>query len=235
MRVEPPEKETEAEAAIQAFFMHDLEGFADDIVYIPGNHDPSTMFSRDRMKLPVLTSNSGGNVHRGIFKLRDDLIVLGLGGSLDAMMQKPGSNEMVGPRYVGYPYWSGAPFAFEDDLKELWNNGIQAFPDAQVIMMTHEGPYGSSTTRNHYFDSGEVVHCGSTDLRDLMLQNQDKVLFDVHGHTHEGAFTQNIGTHEKPLHVFNPGPLCFGKFAELVLKKDISGRWKVYTATQHYL
>lgn len=42
------EQETEAEAMIQTFLMNTVEGFADELLYVPGNHDPSTMFSKDR-------------------------------------------------------------------------------------------------------------------------------------------------------------------------------------------
>ena len=49
--------------------MNDLEGFADDLLYIPGNHDPSSLFARDRNELPILSSNPSGNIHRGIYKL----------------------------------------------------------------------------------------------------------------------------------------------------------------------
>ena len=47
--------------------MNDLEGFAHDLLYIPGNHDPSTLFSKDRNKLPILSSNPDGNINRGIY------------------------------------------------------------------------------------------------------------------------------------------------------------------------
>jgi hypothetical protein len=62
--------------------MNDLEGFADDLLYIPGNHDPFSLFARDRNELPILSSNPSGNIHRGIYKLHEDLVIIGLGGSI---------------------------------------------------------------------------------------------------------------------------------------------------------
>ena len=62
--------------------MNELEGYADEMVYIPGNHDPESLFNKDRTKLPILSSNVDGNINRGIFRLREDLIVAGLGGSV---------------------------------------------------------------------------------------------------------------------------------------------------------
>jgi hypothetical protein len=78
--VSDPTEDSMAEGEIQALFMNELEGFADDLIYIPGNHDPSTMYNKDRTKLPILTSNVEGNIHRGIYKLRDNLVIIGLGG-----------------------------------------------------------------------------------------------------------------------------------------------------------
>ena len=75
-----PTEDSMAEGEIQALFMNELEGFADDLIYIGGNHDPSTMFNSDRSKLPILSSNVEGNIHKGIYKLRDNLVIIGLGG-----------------------------------------------------------------------------------------------------------------------------------------------------------
>ena len=74
--------ESQCEGHIQAMFMNDLEGFADELIYIPGNHDPSTLFNRDRSKLPIISSNVDANIHMGALKLRDGLVIVGLGGSV---------------------------------------------------------------------------------------------------------------------------------------------------------
>ena len=62
--------------------MNELEGFADDLLYIPGNHDPITLFNKDKNKLPILSSNLDGNLHMAAMKLRENLIIIGLGGSV---------------------------------------------------------------------------------------------------------------------------------------------------------
>ena len=63
--------------------------------------------------------------------------------------------------------------------------------------MTHEGPQGSSTAQNVYYDREgfDVVtyHCGVKSLRDLLIDNQERVVCDIHGHSHDGSFIQNIG------------------------------------------
>jgi hypothetical protein len=58
-------------------FSNSLEALGDELIYIGGNHDPITMFSENP---PVLSSNVEGNIHRGSYKLRDDLVIIGLGG-----------------------------------------------------------------------------------------------------------------------------------------------------------
>ena len=61
-----PTENSMAEGQIKALFMNELEAFADELIYIPGNHDPITMFNKDRNNLPILSSNVEGNIHRGI-------------------------------------------------------------------------------------------------------------------------------------------------------------------------
>jgi hypothetical protein len=63
--------------------MNELEGFAHEMYYIPGNHDPLSLFggpSNLREAMPILTTNHQSNVHRGMIYLKHDLILLGLGG-----------------------------------------------------------------------------------------------------------------------------------------------------------
>lgn len=128
VRVESREKEMEAEAQIQAFLMNDMEGFADEVIYIPGNHDPSTMFSRDRSKLPVLSSNPAGNIHRGIFELRENLVVLGLGGCMQNHKQPKGQGPFE-KCWSPFPYGDDAKYSFKDDLNELWQTARSQYLD----------------------------------------------------------------------------------------------------------
>ena len=104
---------------IQNLFMNELEGFADDLLYIPGNHDPSTLFNEDRSKLPILGSNPNGNIHRGIYKLMDNLIVVGLGGCVQDFVQENGVGELK-PCWAPYPYYDRDHKKFNEHLDELW-------------------------------------------------------------------------------------------------------------------
>ena len=105
-------------------------------------------------------------------------------------------------------------------------------------MMTHEGPFGSATTRNHYFagpKKGNIYHCGSPKLRDIMIENHSKIVCNIHGHSHDGTFSQNINTPQDPLKIFNPGALSQKEFGSIVIQKDMSNKWKVVEACKYYL
>ena len=92
-----------------------------------------------------------------------------------------------------FPYKDADHKAFNDDLAQLWKETTAQIDDkTQVIFMTHEGPQGSSTAQNVYYDRDgfDVVtyHCGIKGLRDLLIENQDRVVCDIHGHSHDGSF-----------------------------------------------
>jgi Icc-related predicted phosphoesterase len=102
--------------------------------------------------------------------------------------------------------------------------------------MTHEGPYGSATSRNHYYvGEKNVHHAGSSNLRDLLIENQAKVVCNIHGHCHEGAFTQNIHTPSDPLKIINPGALGQKEFGHILIERDMLNKWKVTEACKFYL
>jgi hypothetical protein len=69
------------EAQMQALIMNELEGFADDLFFVPGNRDPAVLFNTDKDQLPILSSNLEANMHMAAVKLRENLIIVGLGGS----------------------------------------------------------------------------------------------------------------------------------------------------------
>ena len=236
---ETSQTESEAEGMIQNLFMNELEGFADDLLYIPGNHDPSTLFAEDRSKLPILGSNPNGNIHRGIYKLRDNLIVIGLGGCVKDFVQENGEGPMK-PCWLAniYPYYELDHKTFNEHLDQLWM-AVQAQypdPDVQVIVLTHEGPYGSATAKNQYFEqNGTTYWAGSPHLRDLLIKNKNRMVCNIHGHTHEGAFAVNIGTPHERMTVINPGSLVQSEFGEMTLRLNTHGKWEISATSKIFL
>ena len=73
---------------LENLFKIDIEPFAKQLVYIPGNHDPIELFGRGETKKPVLSTDPNANIHMGLMRLRDDLVVIGLGGSTQNHVQK---------------------------------------------------------------------------------------------------------------------------------------------------
>jgi Icc-related predicted phosphoesterase len=58
---------------------------------------------------------------------------------------------------------------------------------------------------------------------------------NIHGHSHDGAVTQNIYRSCEPLPVINPGSLAQGEFAEMTINKTILNKWKVQEVNKHFL
>jgi hypothetical protein len=58
----------------------ELELLADKLYFIPGNHDPITLFNQDFTKRPRVSTDADSNVHLNAIQLREDLILIGLGG-----------------------------------------------------------------------------------------------------------------------------------------------------------
>ena len=118
----------------------------------------------------------------------------------------------------------------------MWEeNASPGYFDDQVILMTHEGPQLSSTSKNTYFSDNNTTYvAGSPALRELILANSDRIVCNIHGHMHDGAFYQNLCKPFNPLPIINPGSLNQSEFGEIeILKKD--GKWKVVSANKIFL
>ena len=72
-------------------------------------------------------------------------------------------------------------------------------------------------------------------MRELMIKNKNRIVCNIHGHIHDGAFTVNIGTPEQPLTIINPGSLVQSEFGEMTLKLNTHGRWQVAGANKIFL
>lgn len=69
--------------------------------------------------------------------------------------------------------------------------------------------------------------CGSPYLRDKIIANKSKIVYYIHGHSHDGAVIQNIYKPCEPFPIINPDSLAQGEFAEVIIRKTILNRWKV--------
>ena len=77
-------------------------------------------------------------------QLRDDLKIMGLGGSVRDRVQINGEGPLVNC-WTPFPYKDDDHAGFNKDLESVWQSTIANDDASQIIIMTHEGPLGSST------------------------------------------------------------------------------------------
>jgi Icc-related predicted phosphoesterase len=218
-----------------------LENMCLNVIYIPGNHDPKSLFHwKD---VPSLTIRSV-NVHKRFLKVANDLYIIGLGGSIPNF---PATDEVNSEKFVPFEsdiskkvLWEGYPYAdqypdsnfflsdqmFEKDLEEMWSKvkthieETNTTPNIKFILLTHHGPYYSSTANMQF--KNMWVYMGSKTLQEFLKKNNKEILMNIHGHSH-GAQGMHKDLNRIP--VVNPGPLVEGKFAVLKLKRDFNDEW----------
>ena len=69
--------------------------------------------------MPVLSSNLDGNLHMSALKLREHLVLVGLGGCVQDYVKKAGEDELK-PCWDPFPYKDPDHRDFNEDLDELW-------------------------------------------------------------------------------------------------------------------
>lgn len=177
------------------------------IVYIPGNTEPTGIYSF-AFEVPGAV-----NLHKRAMQLDDGLILVGLGGSIPA---KKEDKDML----EGYPYEK--PEDFGKDLNACMDAATKTFgPDASYLLMTHIGPTESNTTE--VFIKNESVNGGFKGFAETMKNKN--VIGHVHGHSAASeGLTRPFGVSTP---VINPGGLVNGRFGELTIRRNITGKWKV--------
>ena len=78
-----------------------------------------------------------------------------------------------------------------------------------IILMTHDGPQGSATCDDKETNEGGTIKFGSPVLSKFLDTHKGRIVCNIHGHCHEGAFLDKKGN----LRIINPGSLQFGEFA----------------------
>jgi Icc-related predicted phosphoesterase len=212
-----------------------LENMCLNVIYLGGNHDPKSLFD---VETPNLTIRSI-NLHKKYFKIANDLYLIGLGGSVPTIT----SNQVI-PNTIPYLdvsdniLWEGYPYQdnftspnyensdqiYKKDLEEVWekvSNHItqtNTTDNIKYILLTHNGPFYSSTSLQ--INKGKIAYMGSKELGDF-LNNNDNIMLNIHGHTHDGKGYVNYNTYS----IINPGSLKNGDFAILKLKRNFADEW----------
>ncbi len=207
-----PVKELQAEQNVLSTLEFVKKCIGKPIVYIPGNHEPNKMYTRE------ITVPGTVNLHKGAMKLATGLVAVGMGGSLPALIQKEG-------RWV--TAWSGYPYTSEEaytrDLVGTFESAHRTFGDADYLLLTHVGPWDSATAIA-YMPEG-TVYSGSKGMSTLLGTYVNNILADIHGHTHESeGRIKQLGPRQD---IINPGAITSHKFGELVLVRGTNGRWAI--------
>ena len=212
-----------------------LEEISDNVIYIPGNHDPEPMFADD----PTKFTEKSQNINKKYIKLADDLILLGFGGSVN----NPTSDEWPYQTYDIKDYnnivWTGYPFcddlehptydkADEDcgkNLNEAYGK-VEFDEGTKIILMSHGGPFNASTSLAQWND--KIVYSGSKEMSKLLYKNRKDIICNIHGHTHAGKGYCKM----RNVDVINPGALKYGDFVEATFSYNFGTeyQWKVTKA-----
>lgn len=207
-----------------------LETICPKLIYLPGNHDHKNFFKVEQS--PKITENSI-NLHLKSHFLKDDLLIIGIGGSICSFY----SNEEFYPAYkdintkniewLGYPYindFNSPNYEKSDELFKKDLNCLNNYIDnhkGDIIMLTHNGPFTSNTS-NQY--ENRNIYSGSMALNEFLLKHENKIIANVHGHTHEA---QGMGKIHN-IQIFNPGALIQSKIGILnLVKSNDNSKWNI--------
>ena len=215
-----------------------LEQINTNIIYLPGNHDPVTLF-KDQ---PKITENSI-NLHLNSYKIKNDLLLIGLGGSncsikSDETLYHNFKNlDAKNITWKGYPYidnmtdpnYEKSDELLKNDLNKL-ENYINDF-DGKVIFLTHIGPFISNTSNP--FDDETIVYGGSKAVNDFIIKFENKIIASLHGHSHKGVGFGKVHN----VKVCNPGAIILNSFGflNLVKNENTTYLWEVQKFEQRYL
>ena len=215
------EAETVASEERIANFLIHLECFFSPIYYVPGNHDPATLFAPPKEDRPLLQlTQFSHNVHKRILPIANGLSIFGIGGSIPATVVdlKTGATKSI---WHSYPYSDDE--AMQSDISHLQEIVEKALPTEQFIFVSHNGPYSLSTTL-HHIDADERTEAGSKSLLSFLHKNSQRIFLNFHGHVHAGQGHYNLnGTH-----VINAGSLRAGEGATIkIIKSKVDSSWKM--------
>lgn len=206
LRNDPMAENQAAEQLVSTFEF--LKDYIDrPIVYIPGNTEPTAIYSCT-LELP-----GAMNLHKRAMQIDENLILIGLGGSLPV---KKGEKDVL----EGYPYEKAEDYG--KDLEGCMNAATKVFgPNVSYLLLSHIGPVESMTSEVYL--NGDTVNAGFKGFSDVLKERN--VVGLVHGHSAAGEGLSKPFGPSKP--VINSGGLVNGRFGELSLRKDVTGKWKV--------
>jgi Icc-related predicted phosphoesterase len=208
-----------------------LELICPNLIYLPGNHDPETLFKVEES--PKITENSV-NLHLKSEIIKDDLLLVGIGGSTCGISSKEEFYHSYHDLDTKAIIWKGYPYVDNNDSPnyeksdEMFKKDLDKIDPmvdkhkGNVLVLSHVGPF-TSNTANAYEDG--LVYSGSPSLNEFLLKYENKIIGCVHGHTHFGP---GMGQVHK-IKICNPGAILFNSFGTLHLVKNAESNynWKI--------
>ncbi|KAL7715083.1 Calcineurin-like phosphoesterase domain-containing protein [Entamoeba marina] len=203
--------------------MKELEKMCPHVLYVPGNHDPTTLF-HNSMTHSVQISEKSINLHKCVYHLRDDLVIVGCGGSI------PQYDKHICHK-GGYPFLTDEQFSdqLEKVLPDDGNIPTSNLKDS-VIIVTHNGPSCSHTALK-FSHNKSVMQTGSPTLS-KKIENpvyKNRLTCVLHGHTHD---SQGLVNHEM-IPIINAGALKRNMNFVVITIRYIKDRWKVADSNFH--
>ena len=215
-----------------------LETLCKRIFFIPGNHDPKIFFTQNSPQLTLYSQN----IHKKIIEIEDNLLLIGIGGSIPNFFSDNEKNfhtfnfdlnniSKTNIQYKGFPYCNNfkevnyikSDEIYLNDIKEIFEEIKKSNnQNKQIILLSHSGPIWSDTSNT--FTQGRVKYCGSQNLQNIINLNSNKILLNIHGHTHKSIGLMNLFNYK----IVNPGALRKGNFGEIILRINKSiNKWEV--------
>mmetsp|Transcript_13890 Transcript_13890/g.23033 ORF Transcript_13890/g.23033 Transcript_13890/m.23033 type:complete len:374 (-) Transcript_13890:77-1198(-) len=205
--------------------LHALAGFDKPVYFVPGNHDPLSLFNKSEAMESA--PQAVHNMHGRVSVLSPGLLLMGWGGSSDAIEN-------------GQIVWAGFPLPESDTARGHQQLFEAAQGHSSLLVLSHSGPSGvgtsivSATEPNDLCVAGMRVHpidAGSPALRSTLssASAQQRIAVVLHGHAHAAVGTSRLGR----VAIVNVGSLRYGGFFGIIdLKRATGGhpgtrRWQI--------
>ena len=197
--------------------IHELETLCSNVLFVPGNHDPSYLFENN-LNNHISLSEHSINLHRNIHRIRENLIVVGCGGCVPKTIEGKFKK-------VGYPYKTDQEF--QKDIETVLpsdGNVPNCSKEDNIILVTHCGPSCSHTSLE--FPPGKPIHQIGSDCLSQLIESKEynqRITCLLHGHAHDSqGFVQHYH-----VPIINPGAVKRNHCFCLITLRENDNEWIV--------
>jgi Icc-related predicted phosphoesterase len=206
------------------------------VLYVGGNHDAINLFD-ENFNLDT-DSDKTQNLHKNIIKIKNDLYIAGIGGSIpiiNGTNYKKGeipfssinTNDVI---ISGFPYDDSSDYEASDkEFQKDLNYTLDKIKDNKIfiILISHIGPIYSYTSIQKINDTCPMGYLGSKKLFDTFMNN-DQIFLNIHGHVHPSRGKFNFYENKT---VLNPGALTDSNYATMKIYKH-DGKYDIKSSLE---